>query len=122
VSKIVGNQLEEVLQSEKKDDSFRNFWINMRVLLNYPKNKICQIVDSLNKRIILLPCNGRNVNDATGKLPPDFEDCLLYEIALHRQLDYFITSNTKDFNRFQNSLLPVVNAKAFNKILGVGLN
>jgi len=23
----------------------------MRVLLNYPKNKICQIVDSLNKRI-----------------------------------------------------------------------
>jgi predicted nucleic acid-binding protein len=84
---------------------------------DYPKNKICEIIDSLNKRIILLPCTAGNVTDATGKLPPDFEDGLLYEIALHHQLDYFITSNTKDFKRIQNSMLPVINAKAFNKIL-----
>ena len=89
---------------------------------DYPKNKICEIVDSLNKKIILLPCIARNVNDVTGKNPPDFEDGLLYEIALHHQLDYFITSNTRDFKRIQNTLLPVINAKAFNKILGVDLN
>jgi hypothetical protein len=56
------------------------------------------------------------------KDPPDFEDGLLYEIALHHQLDYFITSNTKDFKRIQNSMLPVINAKAFNKILGIDFN
>lgn len=89
---------------------------------DYPKNKICEIVNSLNRRVILLPCTARNVNDAAGKLPPDFEDGLLYEIALHHQLDYFITSNTKDFKRFQNTMLPVINAKAFNKILGVDFN
>ena len=89
---------------------------------DYAKNKICEIVDSLNKRIILLSCDSRNVNDATSKLPPDFEDGLRYEIGLHHQLDYFITSNTKDFKRIQNSMLPVINAKAFNKILGVDFN
>lgn len=89
---------------------------------DYPKNKICEIIDSLNKRIMLLSCESGNVNDATSKLPPDFEDGLLYEIALHHQLDYFITSNTKDFKKIQNSMLPVVNAKAFNKILGVDFN
>ena len=84
---------------------------------DYFKDKICEIVDSLNKRIILLPCDAKNINNAVGKLPPDFEDALLYEIALHHQLDYFITSNTKDFKTIQNTLLPVINAKAFNKIL-----
>lgn len=85
---------------------------------DYSKDKICEIVNSLNKNIILLPCAANNINDATGKLPPDFEDALLYEIALHHQLDYFITSNTKDFKPIQNALLPVINAKGFNKILG----
>ncbi|HEY5392774.1 MAG TPA: PIN domain-containing protein [Hanamia sp.] len=84
---------------------------------DYSRDKICEIVDSLNKRIILLPCAANNINDATGKLPPDFEDGLLYEIALHHQLDYFITSNTKDFKTIQNAMLPVINAKGFNKIL-----
>ena len=84
---------------------------------DYPKNKICEIVNSLNKRIILLPCDPRNINDATGKLPTDFEDALLYEIALHHHLDYFITSNKKDFKLIQNPVLPVLNAKEFNKII-----
>ena len=84
---------------------------------DYSKDKICEIVNSLNKRIILLPCAATNINDATGKLPPDFEDGLLYEIALHHQLDYFITSNTKDFKTIQNAMLPLLNAKGFNKIL-----
>ena len=84
---------------------------------DYPKDKICEIIDSLNKRIILLPCDAKNINSAVGKQPPDFEDALLYEIALHHQLDYFITSNTKDFKTIQNTLLPVINAKGFNKIL-----
>ena len=84
---------------------------------DYSKNKICEIVDSLNKKIILLPCSAGNLSAAARKFPPDFEDGLLYEIALHHQMDYFITSNTKDFKTIQNTMLPVINAKAFNKIL-----
>lgn len=84
---------------------------------DYSKDKICEIVDSLNQRIILLPCDAKNINSAVGKLPRDFEDALLYEIALHHQLDYFITSNIKDFNTIQTTLLPVINAKGLNKIL-----
>jgi hypothetical protein len=77
-------------------------------------------VDSLNKRIILLPCDTTNVNDSTGKLPADPEDGLLYKIA--HQPDYFITSDTKDFKRIQNSLLWIVNEKAFNKAVGIDSN
>ncbi|MEO8823444.1 MAG: PIN domain-containing protein [Ginsengibacter sp.] len=84
---------------------------------DYSKDKIFEIVNSLNKRIILLPCAAKNINNATGRFPPDFEDALLYEIALHHQLDYFITSNIKDFKIIQNSMLPVMDAKGFNKIL-----
>lgn len=84
---------------------------------DYSKNKICEIVDSLNKKIILLPCAALYVKDAAGKLPPDFEDALLYEIALHHQLDYFITSNIKDFRSIQKTILPVMNAMDFNKFL-----
>lgn len=84
---------------------------------DYSKSRICEIVDSLNKSLILLPCTSGYIKDATGKLPPDFEDALLYEIALHHQMDYFITSNIKDFKPIQNTMLPVVNAKEFNKIL-----
>ena len=84
---------------------------------DYSKNEICEIVDSLNKRITLLPCAAQHIKEVAGKLPPDFEDALLYEIALHHQLDYFITSNKKDFKAIQQSLLPVLNAKEFNKLL-----
>ena len=84
--------------------------------------EINKAISNLNKKINFLPCYSSLPDKSLLKDPPDFEDCLLYEIALHHQLDYFITSNTKDFKRIQNSLLPVVNAKAFNKILGVDLN
>jgi|SRR6185312_16418163 predicted nucleic acid-binding protein len=86
---------------------------------DYPLNKICEIVESLNKKIILLSCVQNNISDAAGKLPPDFEDGLLYEIALHHELDYLITSNTKDFKRIQKPTLKVLTAKEFNKILAI---
>lgn len=84
---------------------------------DYSKEKIGEIIGSLNKRITLLPCATENINQAIAKLPPDFEDALLYEIAMDHQLDYFITSNSKDFKRIEKSLLPVLNAKQFNKLL-----
>ena len=79
--------------------------------------EINKAIINLNKKINLLHCFPSLVDKSLLKDPPDFEDGLLYEIALHHQLDYFITSNTKDFKSIQNSKLPVINAKGFNKIL-----
>lgn len=71
----------------------------------------------LNKKIKLLPCFHSFPDKAVLKNPPDLEDALLYEIALHHEMDYFITSNIKDFKLVRNELLPVMNAKSFNKVL-----
>lgn len=77
---------------------------------------------NLNKRIDFLPCSSTLTDRSLLKDPPDFEAGLLYEIALHHHLDYFITSNTRDFKRIQNEMLPVMNAKEFNKLLAVDSN
>lgn len=79
--------------------------------------EINKAIINLNKRINFLPCFPSLPYKSLQKDPPDFEDALLYEIALHHQLDYFITSNIKDFKTIQKSMLPVINAKGFNKIL-----
>lgn len=79
--------------------------------------EINKAILNLNKRISFLPCFPPLPNKSLLKDPPDFEDALLYEIALHHQMDYFITSNAKDFKTIQNPMLPVINAKGFNKIL-----
>ena len=62
-------------------------------------SQINKAILELNKKVDFLPCLPSLPNKSLLKDPPDFEDSLLYEIALHHQLDYFITSNTKDFKR-----------------------
>ncbi len=79
--------------------------------------EINKILIHLNKKIKFLPCTPSLPDKSLLNDPPDFEDALLYEIALHHQLDYFITSNKKDFKSIQKSILPVLNAKDFNKFL-----
>ena len=84
---------------------------------DFSKKDICAVINSLNKKIILLPCSAQFIEDASVILPPDFEDALLYQIALHHQLDYFITANTTDFKSFSKSILPVITPADFNKLL-----
>ena len=80
-------------------------------------SQINNLVLELNKKIMLLACSPSLINISAQKQPPDFEDALLYEIALHHQMDYFITSNLKDFNKIKSVQLPVLRAKEFNKLL-----
>jgi len=84
---------------------------------DFSKNNISEIMGNLNRQIILLACTAQYIKSAVRMLPPDFEDALLYEIALHHQMDYFITSNIKDFRSIQRTNLPVMNTKNFNKLL-----
>ena len=86
---------------------------------NMTASQINKAIANLNIKINFLSCVPPLINKSVQKDPPDFEDALLYEIALHHQLDYFITSNAKHFKSIQNNMLPVINAKEFNKILEV---
>jgi len=84
---------------------------------NYGADELNTILKNLNQKLKILTCTNLHVSAALQKQPPDFEDALLYEIALHHQMDYFITSNTKDYKKIQEASLPVIRAKEFNKIL-----
>lgn len=80
-------------------------------------NQINLIITELNKKINFLSCSKMHVSLAAQQNPPDFEDSLLYQIALHHQMDYFVTGNVKDFKKIQQPALPVIPAKEINKIL-----
>ena len=84
---------------------------------DFSKRDISEIIGHLNKRITLLTCSAEYIKNVAVMLPPDFEDALLYEIAMHHQMDYFITSNIKDFKSIQKNILPVMTARDFNKLL-----
>lgn len=87
---------------------------------DFSKAQVHEIINGLNSRIKLLPCSSDNVEEAINKRPKDFEDALLYVIALQYDLDYFITSNTKDFKSIQIDRLPVINANNLIKIMKAG--
>jgi predicted nucleic acid-binding protein len=84
---------------------------------DYSAIQLNSILQNLNQKLKILSCNNQHVSTALQKQPPDFENALLYQIALHHQMDYFVTSNTKDFKKIQQSNLPVIRARELNKIL-----
>lgn len=83
--------------------------------------KLNEILINLNKKIKLLPCFDFLPEKVLKDKPRDFEDALLYGIALQSKLDYFISNNLKDFKAFQQTELPVLNSREFNKILVSGM-
>lgn len=84
---------------------------------DYSADELNMILKNLNQKLKILSCTNLQVTIALQKQPPDFEDALLYQIALHHQMDYFVTSNTKDFRKIQQPGLPVIRARELNKIL-----
>ena len=84
----------------------------------YTKDQKNELVYQLSQKLLILPCTNTLIKNAALKNPVDFEDALLYEIALANEMDYFITSNTKDFKKIQVATLPVLTAAQFNKLIG----
>lgn len=85
-----------------KDISINDFKILMNDLLSCIK---------------VLPCSNAIVEDAYKNAKNDLEDAVLYQIALNGKMDYFITSNIKDFKKIAHPSLPVVTAKKMIDIL-----
>mgnify|MGYP003415616967 CR=1 FL=1 len=80
-------------------------------------SQINSVILEFSKKIKFLTCTEIESLNAAKKDPLDFEDALLYEIAYHHKMDYFVTSNKKDFKKIAQSGLPVIRARELNKIL-----
>lgn len=65
----------------------------------------------------ILPCSNALYRRALLLNANDLEDAVLYQLALESRLDYFVTSNKKDFKNMVSPLLPVVSAKEMMKLL-----
>ncbi|MBS1666903.1 MAG: type II toxin-antitoxin system VapC family toxin [Bacteroidetes bacterium] len=64
----------------------------------------------------LLPCSNSIIQEAYHNSKNDLEDAVLYQIALEHKMDYFITSDIKDFKKIAQASLPVVSSK---KMVGI---
>lgn len=66
--------------------------------------------------IIYLSSSANTIISAYHNAKNDLEDAVLYQIALENKMDYFVTSDIKDYKKIEHPLLPVVTAK---KILSI---
>jgi predicted nucleic acid-binding protein len=83
----------------------------------YDFSTLNHVLDNLNTNISLLACSGLLVRSALRKNAKDFEDALLYEIALQHKMDYFLTSNIVDFQKIAHLDIPIVTSKELLKLL-----
>lgn len=83
----------------------------------YTPNGFRLLIENLNANITILSCRNELVNITTKKDSDDFEDALLYEIALDHGMDYFVTSNKKDFKKILHPSLPVITSQELNQLI-----
>ncbi|RYX82496.1 PIN domain-containing protein [bacterium] len=67
--------------------------------------------------IKVLPCTNEIVKTAYSNAKNDLEDAVLYQIAHHGNLDFFITNDNKDFQKLANPSIPVLSAEQFLKLI-----
>ncbi|TAL51840.1 MAG: hypothetical protein EPN92_00085 [Chitinophagaceae bacterium] len=74
---------------------------------------IIEITESLLKTLSLISCTEKIFLDAIHSGFPDLEDAVQYYTAQHiKGIDYFISSNTKDFKK-TTPQLPVITPRQF---------
>ena len=80
---------------------------------DFKPSVLITIIESLNTQISLLPSSNSIIKTALLNNPKDIEDAILYQTAMENNLNYFITSNKKDFKQIEKRKLPVISAKEF---------
>ena len=74
-----------------------------------------KLMKRLSQLIKVLPCTNLIIEQACKQVKNDFEDAVLYQIAIVNKMDFFITSDIKDFKNIEHAVLPVVTAANFLK-------
>lgn len=82
-----------------------------------PKDLLRQHMQALLFYFEVLPNNTKVCQMALQSVFADIEDAILYHIALHHGLDYFVTENLRDFKTGTQSQLPVCSTAQFLGIL-----
>lgn len=67
--------------------------------------------------LVVLPCTNKTIQAAYTLPTNDLEDAVLCQLALEHKLDYFITFDKAAYKKLTSSLLPVITAKEFLKIV-----
>ena len=65
----------------------------------------------------IIGCSNAIYKKGLQLLSNDIEDAILYQLAFENNIDFFITSDKKDFRKLSSVLLPAINAKDFLKIM-----
>jgi len=76
-----------------------------------------QLMSDLLLLIKVLPCTNPIVLEAYKNAKNDLEDAVLYQIALNNKMDYFITSDNKDFEKLADKSLPIFSAKKLLELI-----
>lgn len=84
---------------------------------DYSAKQLRNIFEEMLNLFTILPCNERSCKEALHSNIPDIEDSVLYYIALHHRMDYFITNDKNDFKKVTQKFLPVVTSSQFISLL-----
>jgi predicted nucleic acid-binding protein len=67
--------------------------------------------------LTFLPCTNADILHACNIVKNDFEDAVLYGIALSNKMNFFITTDSKDLNKIAQPAVKVVSASQMLTLL-----
>jgi len=80
---------------------------------DYTADKLKLMFQHLLSFVQLIPVSNSIYSNALNFNSPDIEDAVLYAAAIDAKLNYFITSNHKDFKKIEIASLPILSLKEF---------
>lgn len=80
---------------------------------HYSVNQIKPIFQHFLSFIQLIPVTNATYNTALNFNSTDIEDAVLYTASIEAKLNYFITSNNKDYKKMEIASLPVLSLNEF---------
>jgi predicted nucleic acid-binding protein len=80
---------------------------------DYTADKLKLMFQHLLSFVQLIPVSNSTYSNALNFNSPDIEDAVLYAAAIDAKLNYFITSNHKDFKKMEIASLPILSLKEF---------
>jgi predicted nucleic acid-binding protein len=80
---------------------------------DYTADKLKLMFQHLLSFVQLIPVSNSIYSNALNFNSPDIEDAVLYAAAIDAKLNYFITSNHKDFKKMEIASLPILSLKEF---------
>ena len=75
------------------------------------------MINELIDLVAVLPCSNQIIHNAYKRAQNDLEDAVLYQLALEHNLDYFVTTDLKDYKRIASPTLPVITSAELIRLI-----